>query len=311
LVILIPCVHASGLAARIALALLALPMTSSAEEPWVDPDRTAPSQTSYRTFHSNTIAQEVSYLTYLPSTYERPENSSVRYPVLYHLHGLFGTAADSARAFVPALDTAIREKSMPPAIAVMVNGLRDSRYVDSFDGKRPVETVIIKDLIRHIDATYRTVPTRDARAIEGFSMGGFGAARLGFKFPELFGAVSIFAGALLDAESVRTTMFPELYPKNFGSNRAYFIAQSPWTLAERNAKKIADQTFVRMVIGADDHLMDRNVRFHNLLKRVGIPHDFVVIPKVAHDAGAVYRAQGNRGFEFYQRAFAKLTPAAP
>jgi acetyl esterase/lipase len=106
-------------------------------------------------------------------------------------------------------------------------------------------------------------------------------------------------------------MFPELYPKNFGSNRAYFIAQSPWTLAERNAKKIADQTFVRMVIGADDHLMDRNVRFHNLLKRVGIPHDFVVIPKVAHDAGAVYRAQGNRGFEFYQRAFAKLTPAAP
>ena len=139
-------------------------------------------------------------------------------------------------------------------------------------------------------------------------MGGFGAARLGFKFPELFGAVSIFAGALLDEESVRTTMFPELYPKNFGSKRDYFNAQSPWTLAEVNAKKIAGKTIVRMVVGANDHLMDRNVRFHHLLERVGIPHEFVVVPNVAHDGIAVHRELGTRGFEFYRRVFAKIDP---
>jgi S-formylglutathione hydrolase FrmB len=45
---------------------------------------------------------------------------------------------------------------------------------------------------------------RDSRAIEGYSMGGFGAAHFGFKYPDLFGAVSIMAGALLDRESVPT-----------------------------------------------------------------------------------------------------------
>lgn len=297
----------SILAARCALTLLCAASVSA--EPWVDPDRTAPSGTIYRTFKSNTIGQEVSYLIYLPPDYETAK--SARYPVIYYLHGLFGTPAGSAREFVPHLDAAIREKSMPPAIAVMVNGVRDSRYVDSFDGQRPVETVIIKDLIGHVDDAYRTVARREARAIQGFSMGGFGAARLGFKFPELFGAVSIFGGALLDEESVRTTMFPELYPKNFGSNRDYFIAQSPWTLAEVNAKKIAGKTFVRMVVGANDDLMDRNVRFHQLLERVGIPHELVIVPNVAHDGIALHRELAARGFEFYQRAFAKIAAAGP
>ena len=298
----------SSLAARCTLILLCAASISAAE-PWVDPDRTAPSGTTYRTFKSNTIGEDVSYLIYLPPDYEAAR--SARYPVIYYLHGLFGTPAGSAREFVPHLDAAIRAKSMPPAIAVMVNGVRDSRYVDSFDGQRPVETVIIKDLIGHVDDAWRTVARREARAIEGFSMGGFGAARLGFKFPELFGAVSILGGALLDEESVRTTMFPELYPKNFGSNRDYFIAQSPWTFAEVNAKKIAGKTSVRVVVGADDDLMDRNLRFHQLLERVGIPHEFVIVPNVAHDGMAVQRELAARGFEFYRRVFANVATAGP
>jgi endo-1,4-beta-xylanase len=296
------CIHCASV-------LLLGAVIASAAEPWVDPDRTAPAGTSYRTCESRTIGAQVSYLIYLPPDYETAKGA--RYPVLYYLHGLFATAAHSAREFVPHLDAAIRAQRMPAAIAVMVNGIRDSRYVDSFDGQRPVETVIIKDLIRHVDETYRTVATREGRAIEGFSMGGFGAARLGFKFPELFGVVSIFAGALLDEESVGTTMFPELYSKNFGSNRDYFIAQSPWTLAERNAKKIAGKTDVRIVVGANDPLKDRNVRFHQLLERVGIPHEFIVVPNVAHEGDALYRELGTRGFAFYRQAFAKLVASEP
>ncbi len=36
-------------------------------------------------------------------------------------------------------------------IAVLVNGMVDSFYNDSPDGKLPVESVIIKELIPHID----------------------------------------------------------------------------------------------------------------------------------------------------------------
>ncbi|MFC1596366.1 alpha/beta hydrolase [Planctomycetota bacterium] len=81
-----------------------------------------------------------------------------------------------------------------PMIVVMPNGLRgNTMYCDSRDGQYPVETVIINDLIPHVDATYRTVASREGRAVEGFSMGGFGAAHMGFKYPDLFGVVSIAA----------------------------------------------------------------------------------------------------------------------
>src|SRR5665213_2208447 len=58
----------------------------------------------------------------------------------------------------------------------------------------------------------RTWRARHCRGVEGFSMGGFGAAHLGFKFPDLFGVISIkarvsgqFDLALEGRHTVRTT----------------------------------------------------------------------------------------------------------
>src|SRR5215212_10282839 len=96
------------------------------------------------------------------------------------------------------LDEAIRAGIAPPALAVLPNGGPAGFYCDWPDGRWPIATVIIDELIPHVDATYRTVRERAGRCIEGQSMGGFGAARLGFKHPGLFGAVSISAGALID-----------------------------------------------------------------------------------------------------------------
>ena len=45
------------------------------------------------------------------------------------------------------------------------------------------EDCIIKDLIPHVDATYRTVARREGRAINGLSMGGYGALMLGLRHP--------------------------------------------------------------------------------------------------------------------------------
>jgi len=57
-------------------------------------------------------------------------------------------------------------------------------YCDSRDGKYPLETVIVSDLIPHVDAACRTIAAREGRGLDGFSMGGFGAAHLGFKYPD-------------------------------------------------------------------------------------------------------------------------------
>ena len=187
----------------------------------------------------------------------------------------------------------------------MANGLRDSRWCDSYDGKRPVDTVFVKDLIPHVDATYRTIASREGRFVEGYSMGGFGAAHFGFKYPELFGTVSIMAGALLDSESVGTPQHLKLYEKNFGSNRASFEANSPWILVEKNAALIRGRTAIRLGVGDQDHLLERDRKFHELLDRLKIENQFFTVPGVAHNGALFYQKLGAAGFEFYQKALGK------
>ena len=62
------------------------------------------------------------------------------------------------------LTKAIEEGKSPPMIVVYVNGMIRSGYVDTANGKWPVETVTIKELIPHIDVTYRTIARREGRS---------------------------------------------------------------------------------------------------------------------------------------------------
>ena len=59
---------------------------------------------------------------------------------------------------------------------------------------RPLESVIIKELIPHVDQTYRTLAKRETRSVEGFSMGGFGAFHYLLVHPEMFAGVSSLSG---------------------------------------------------------------------------------------------------------------------
>src|SRR5206468_423928 len=102
---------------------------------------------------SPTIDGEVSYLVYLPPDYDQEAQAATRYPVLYALHASGQTPRRDA-AIVPRFDTAIRAGRIPPMIIVFPNGLRGATmYCDSKDGAYPVESVIVKDLIPHVDAT--------------------------------------------------------------------------------------------------------------------------------------------------------------
>ena len=56
------------------------------------------------------------------------------------------------------------------------------------------EDVVLKDLIPMIDATYRTIPHRDQRAIAGLSMGAGQALRIGLNHPDSFSAIGAFSG---------------------------------------------------------------------------------------------------------------------
>jgi len=137
---------------------------------------------------------------YLPPGYDA--EGSARYPVLYCLHGYTGDAAALVAArpwetnVVQWIDRLIVTSAMPPAILVIVDGftrLGGSQYVDSIHNG-DYATYVIREVIGHVDAAYRTIAHAGARAVLGKSSGGFGALHLTMAYPGTFAAFASHSG---------------------------------------------------------------------------------------------------------------------
>lgn len=265
---------------------------------WVDPDKSSVPGTQYRIFRSQCVTNEVSYLAYLPPAYEH--DTGKRYPVIYWLHGLGGNQRTGSK-YIIKLDAAMKAGQAPAMIVVLINGMRSSFYCDSTDGKLPVESVIIKDLIPNVDSSFRTIARREARIVEGASMGAFGALHLAFKYPEVFGAVSSIMAGIHDENSM-AEMYPEIFKAIFAGNKDSFRTNSPWYLLEKNAAIIRGRTHIRLWIGDQDleWRRARTLRFHELLVRLNIEHQFEVVPGVAHSFLPQYDKMGEKNWAFYR-----------
>lgn len=281
------------------------PLTASAAPLWVTKAVTAP-RVTHHVFTSKSAKAEVSYHLYRPAAYET--DSSRRFPVVYWLHGS-GGGLPGIPNVAKRFDAAIAAGKLPPCLVVFVNGLEMGMYIDWADGSAPVESMIIRDLLPQVDATYRTIARREGRLLDGFSMGGYGAARLGFKYPDLFRAVSIVGAGPMQAELKSTPrasriQAEDLLQRAFGGDQAVFQEVSPRKLAQRNPQKIAEGTMVRMVIGEQDETFGNNEAFHRHLASLGIPHGWTIIPGVGHEPERVFAALGDANWEFYRKAFA-------
>ena len=139
-------------------------------------------------------------ITYVPPGYDA--EGSRRYPVLYCLHGYTGNAAAliASRPWetnvVQWMDRLVREKRMPPAILVIVDGftrLGGSQYVNSIHNG-DYATYVIRDVIGHADRSLRTIAGEGGRAVLGKSSGGFGALHLSMQYPGTFAAFASHSG---------------------------------------------------------------------------------------------------------------------
>jgi len=276
---------------------------TSGSPAWVTRSVSAP-RVTHHVFASAATKGGVSYHLYRPAVYA---DESRRFPVVYWLHGS-GGGLQGIPSVAKRFDAAIEAGKTPPCLVVFVNGLEMGMYVDWADGSAPVESMIIRDLLPHVDKTYRTIAAREGRLLDGFSMGGYGAARLGFKYPELFRAVSIVGAGPLQAE-LRSTprasriQAEDLLRRVFGGSQAAFQEVSPRKLAERNVKKIAQGSIIRMVIGEKDETFGNNADFHRDLETLGVPHSWTVVSGVGHDPERVFASLGDGNWEFYRKAF--------
>jgi poly(3-hydroxybutyrate) depolymerase len=271
---------------------------------WITSKVAAP-RVSFHTFESAAAKTRVSYHLYTPDIYEREKER--RFPVVYWLHGSRGGLAGIPRV-AGLFDEAIRAGLTPPCLVVFVNGLAEGMYVDWKDGTAPVETVIVRELVPHVDAAYRTVSAREGRLLDGYSMGGYGAARLGFKFPELFRGISIMGGGPLQAELIQAPRAgrqraAEVLQQVYGGDQEYFKSVSPRRLAEQNAEAISRGSVIRQVCGDQDETFEVNREFHEHLQRLKIPHAWMVLGGVDHDPLATLQKLGDGNWSFYREAF--------
>jgi putative tributyrin esterase len=127
------------------------------------------------------------YRVMLPVGYAQ---NTRRYPVLYLLHGLSGDENDWWTR------TRLPEYAAKYHLIIVTPGVGDSWYANSAsDPQARYEDVIIKDLIPYIDEHYRTVASREGRAIAGLSMGGLGAVKFALRYPQMFSFAASFSGA--------------------------------------------------------------------------------------------------------------------
>lgn len=135
----------------------------------------------------------------LPSNYYK--DPTRRYPVIYLLHG--GSAGPNTgteyQQWVNYGDVVNLTKKLD-VICVMPQGDSGGWYTNWYNngkGGPPMwETFHVRQLVPYIDTHFRTFPTYSERAIVGLSMGGYGAMEYAAKFPDVFGTVASFSGAV-------------------------------------------------------------------------------------------------------------------
>jgi enterochelin esterase-like enzyme len=169
----------------VAIALLALSIVSPAFA----------SVIVTREFDSKALSRKWSYNVYLPEGYD---GSTLRYPVLYLLHGNSGNFNDWTvqGRIQPTADELMKSGQIPQAIIVMP----DAGSTWFVDRKEQMETAFLQDLMPDVEAQFRTIATRNGRVIGGLSMGGYGSLRFALKYPEKFAAAALLSPAIYDPE---------------------------------------------------------------------------------------------------------------
>jgi len=128
------------------------------------------------------------------------------YPVVYALHGFsIGAEQWTHEIHVPqTLEGAFAQGSQEmivvlPDSKTVYGGSMYSSSVTTGDFER----FVARDVVAYIDARYRTLPDRSSRGLVGHSMGGYGAARIGMKHPDVFGSLYIMSPCCLSPMGAR------------------------------------------------------------------------------------------------------------
>lgn len=200
-------------------------------------------------FVSRVLWQEVTYTALLP---DREVAGAGPYPVLFQLHG--GNQRHTAWLYFSRLAHYVREL---PFIVVLPDGPQ-SRWANGGLPFNAFEDFLMEELTEHV--RHSLPATTGKWAIGGNSMGGFGAVRLGLKYPARFFSIWSHSGVFPRAD--------ELPCHWYWSGNA--VDLDCYALIDQLDRQTMPQ--LSFDCGIDDHLLAHNRHFHNFLEARGIPH---------------------------------------
>jgi enterochelin esterase-like enzyme len=238
----------------------------------------AQSKVKQFTIKSEILGVEKEYSVYLPDGYKK---TGEKYPVLYLLHGAWGTHNSWVRAEgqrggnVQAIaDATIAKGEAKKMIIVMP----DARGEGERNGGKNMgyfnvpgwayEDFFFQEFIPHIDKKFKTIATKEGRAVAGLSMGGGGSFVYAQRHPEMFVAAYSTSG-LLD-HRYRPTI-----PSNYDIGWLWSVAQTSPVEYVRNAsaEELEKLRSVRWMLdcGDDDRIIFTNLDFFVEMKREKVP----------------------------------------
>ena len=143
---------------------------------------------------------------YLPAGYDPTADKT--YPVVYMLHGIFSDEDYWLNTYYlkELADQLIADGKIQPMIMVMPNAknaMGGSFYTNSIDLNHPhnppwgfgfYEYYLMQEVIPTVEAMYKIDP--DKRALQGKSMGGYGAMKLALLYPQMFKSIAAHSGPI-------------------------------------------------------------------------------------------------------------------
>lgn len=191
-------------------------------------------------------------------------------PIVILLHGVYGShwawfhqggAHKTARLLME------RRQIRPMLLVAPSDGLDGdgTGYLPS-DG-RNYESWICNDLLVCLKEQFCAAGQREEIFIAGLSMGGYGALRLGAKYPAKFKGISAHS-AITRTEDFHSFIHDVGFLKNFPAEE---IDPFHWFLCNKE-----ELPPIRFDCGEQDSLLPANKVFHERLEQHRIPHVFVV-----------------------------------
>lgn len=156
---------------------------------------------------------------YVPPAY----TPSLRYPVVYLLHGLRGSPSEYLYGTELArfADDGIASGALRPFVAVMPAAGPNHDYNGEWAGRW--ESEVVKQVVPWVDSHLSTVRSGRGRILAGLSAGGFGAVDIGLRHPGLFDTIETWGGyvhPLRDGPFKRATQSALLANDGFALARA-------------------------------------------------------------------------------------------